>query len=169
MKKIILVNGKATAGKDTFYKYVKENYLLHSTKKCVRMAFADELKKYLLERGWNGKKDEEGRKLLQYTGDNLKSRYGQDYFANIILEEIDESDADIIIITDWRYENEYKIIKSKYDVVTVHINRIGLVPNDTHSSENSLDNFNFDYIIINSGKKDFIQVIEDIIFSILEQ
>jgi hypothetical protein len=53
------------------------------------------------------------------------------------------------VISDCRFENEAKAVKDK-DGIVVRINRASS-PKGTHASEVSLDNWEFDYVLDNSG------------------
>lgn len=139
---VILISGKATSGKNTFATFFGE-YLKKKGVKYQEIAFATPLKQICRASGWNGKKDKEGRKMLQDTADNIKAIYGDDYFALKAKESISE---DVVLVTDWRYKKEYEVMK-EFNVVTVRIERE--VERDEHSSETELDDFNFDFVIKN--------------------
>lgn len=57
------------------------------------------------------------------------------------------------IISDVRFENEVKAIKSKGGVI-FRVNNPRIVSTDNHPSETSLDNYKFDEYIVNSGTID---------------
>ena len=57
------------------------------------------------------------------------------------------------VITDTRFENEAKAIKSKGGIV-IRIERSGIKPINDHPSEIGLDGWNFDYVIDNSSSFD---------------
>ena len=52
----------AEVGKDLATKFFEENY------SGIRIAFADKVKEIAKLMGWNGEKDEKGRKLLTNIG-----------------------------------------------------------------------------------------------------
>lgn len=63
-------------------------------------------------------------------------------------------------ITDMRFPNEYDAIKSRNGIL-IRINRPGVQQSD-HSSETSLDNHKFDYVIDNVGTlEEFEKKVED--------
>lgn len=100
MKILVLVSGKAGAGKDTVGEYLVRKFGFK------RYAFADRLKEIAREVGWNGEKDEKGRRLLQELGSVVR-RYDQDTWVNIVLDKIKEENSKKVVITDCRYVNEY--------------------------------------------------------------
>jgi hypothetical protein len=76
---LILVSGKAQAGKDTFYMllnaYLRESFPDVS---CQRFAFADALKSIATKYGWAGGKAGEGRSFLIDVGQILRGDYERD-------------------------------------------------------------------------------------------
>jgi len=105
--------------------------------------------------GWNGNKDEKGRDLLQGIGE-LGRKYDQNCWARWIkdfyLPSCSNYPFDFVIIDDFRYPNERDVFQSSilYDTVTVRIMRNTAIRNG-HISEESLDDYQFDYIIDNNG------------------
>ena len=104
---IIMLTGKAGCGKDTAYKIMKK----YANKSIKRYAFADPLKNIAYGAGWDGIKDEKGRKLLVSLGKAI-NQYQKNFFvfetANAITEDKDISTK---VITDFRLPCEYKAIR----------------------------------------------------------
>ena len=152
---VILLSGKAEAGKDTFFTMAEEDC---KDKVIKRIAFADALKKVACNMGWDGKKDAAGRRLLQDLGE-VGRRYHPDLWVDKTVETLKEfsQTADIICFTDCRYPNELAGIKrvelAGSTVVTVRIERPGhsIAANQNHISETALDDYSFDYTIVNDG------------------
>lgn len=161
---IILISGKAGCGKDTAANHM--NAILNQRgHKTMRLAFANYLK-YLAKQyfGWNGEKDEEGRNLLQTLGtETIRNQYNQDFWVNSVIDIISIGKEFFnfkhFIISDWRFISEFKLIDSllgHLNIIKVRIERpsykkILNEKQEQHSSEKDLDNFDFDYIIINNG------------------
>lgn len=157
--KVILISGKATCGKDTFAS-ILENELTLQNKKVLICHFAD-LVKYVATKffNWNGEKDEYGRTLLQHIGtENIRSVY-PNFWVDFIVDilKVYNGSWDYVLIPDTRFPNEVDIPVSRgLDAVSVRVER----PNHTsglteeqlnHQSEIALDNYIFDYTIINDG------------------
>ena len=114
--KIIMISGKAGSGKDTIANFFRDK-LVARKKRVLIMHFADLVKYYATQYfNWNGKKDENGRGLLQEIGTTvMRGRY-PDYWAEIIGKFIDaytipeHSFFDYILIPDWRFINEYEVV-----------------------------------------------------------
>jgi hypothetical protein len=156
--KLINLSGHAECGKTTVAKMLKEE-LQAGGKKVLLMSYAGYLK-YICQAyfGWDGKKDETGRKLLQYVGTDLVRKRDPDFWVKTIVDfvKVFGRDFDFIIMDDCRFVNEveYPIIHF-VDACSVRINRPEHVNSLTeqqrlHPSEIALDDYNkFDYSIIN--------------------
>ncbi len=108
--KIIGISGKAQHGKDTFGGYLKEK-LEKEKYKVQKIGVADALKDMAYDDyGWNGKKDNNGRVLLQVLGQLIKQIYGKDYWVKKTIEKF-EDDTDFVIITDVRYLIEFSCLE----------------------------------------------------------
>jgi hypothetical protein len=157
--KIILVSAKAQSGKDFVSQILKSE--LESEGDNVLITHYADLLKYICKTffEWNGGKDTEGRTLLQYIGSDIIRKKDPNYWVNFIISilKLFPNEWDYVIIPDTRFPNEIEELKSKFDdVITLRINRInfdnGLTEEQkNHISETSLDNYDFDYTIINDG------------------
>lgn len=144
--RIIAISGKAESGKDTIANFISKNYggkIVH---------FADEVKHIAtVTFGWDGKKDEKGRNLLQLIGDGAR-QYNKDIWVDKLLNKIENSyykHYDYLVIPDLRYENEFDALREfagnmGYDITFVRVER----PNHSNrlteeqrnnASETSLD------------------------------
>lgn len=159
--KIITVSGKAESGKDYTAKKIKlelENYG-YNTLICH---YAD-LLKYICKQffEWDGKKDENGRTLLQTVGTDTIRKQNPNYWVEFIINilTIFPNEWDFVIIPDTRFPNEIELMKENFDTIAIQVKR----PNYTnhlseeqrqHISETALDDFEFDYTLINPGDED---------------
>lgn len=168
--KVILISGKARSGKDTCADYIKRQIDdSQPNSKVVIVRYADELK-YIARRyfGWNGKKDKEGRNLLQTVGDMIRD-YDKDYFVNRLIKQARVLNPDYLIIPDTRYKNEIdNWLFQGFSVFSVRIVRAsnnGLtVAQKSHQSECELDNYCFNYRITNNWtKEDFKKEVEHMV------
>jgi len=145
---VILISGKAGAGKTTVKEILSEKILGVPSMTVFPYSFANPLK-YIANAyfGWDKEKDEKGRRLLQDLG-----RVGREYNENILvkhfLTQLDRNKDNIFppcfaVIDDWRFPNELNYIKKNplLDVITIRIfGRQADLPGGTASevSENSL-------------------------------
>lgn len=164
---LILVSGKAGAGKDTFAKIIRNNY--RGKKLILLTSFASELKsiaKYSFD--WNGEKDEKGRQLLIDLGTSARA-YDKDFWIkkvdNHYHNEIMSDDC-VVIITDCRYLNEANYFpKDRTLKVRIESKRKRENPlngkQKQDDSETELDHYDgFDYVIHNNGSmQEFEQVV----------
>lgn len=171
--KVILVSGKAGSGKD-YAANILCSLLEKMGKSYLVIHFADYLKMMCyLYFGWDGKKDEPGRNLLQHIGNEVFRKFDQNFFADIVNKTISaisaSLDYDYIIIPDLRYENELETIKNNFESYTIRVSRNKYTSNLTDKQKNdiseiSLDNYDFDFIIENttecSLKEKLLSVLE---------
>lgn len=107
--------------------------------------------------GWDGYKETEHgteiRRLLQRLGTEAgRETLWDNIWVDAALTGVSTSDK--IVVTDVRFPNEADAIKKRGGIM-VRINRDGNGPatdqyNNTHKSETSLDDYNFDYTLNNS-------------------
>lgn len=164
--KIILVSGQAGAGKDTFFE------LAETIVSARRIAFADELKEIAEENfNWDKEKDKAGRQLLIDIGRTARN-YNENFWVNKVINKIKTilyypyliALTDYIIVTDWRYQNEYERMKDAFgkdNVISLRIERESfqstLTPEQKKDqSEVDLENFPFDFVIENGTLDDFL-------------
>lgn len=177
---ILMISGKSGHGKDTFSTLLKEQLELLN-KKVLIIHFGDPVKDALTRYyNWDGKKDMDGRALLQYLGTEVMRNKFPTYWADIIAKFLAATAAerDYAIIADWRFINEFETIcQYNNDVKTIRINRFD--NNDkpyynntmrlsqlTHISECELDDFNFEYIIENH---DTIDTLKDSAITLIKE
>lgn len=167
MRKIVLVSGFSGSGKDTFADFLANGFGFK------KMAFADKLKRHtavkygfdpMLTLTQSGKRqvihingiDLSVRDCLIYESKKFKSLCGENIFAKHITDRINElndiNDNTDIVISDFRFPNEYHWLRGELDtnIVTVRINRYEKSPINS-DTENQLNDFSFDYVINNDG------------------
>ena len=151
--KILLLTGRAGSGKDTFC-----DLAMRSGVNVARHAFADSLKRLAFNAGWDGVKDEKGRRLLIDLGNSIRS-YNVNFFADCVASKIEDvharypnSDRIIHVVTDFRFANEAFVLEQLFGncVKTVRIVRDGLDAIDD-VSEYGLDDYACDLTVLNNG------------------
>jgi hypothetical protein len=169
---IIGLHGNKRAGKDTAYEFIKSAY-----PDAVRLAFADKIKESLAAlfgvsiREINTLKEEKGVFKIQsesfqhsYTWRSFAQRYGteahrdifgENFWVDMILPKESDSipDDELLIVTDVRFKNEAERIKHLGGYI-IYINRLNLLNNDSHISEERLSDEYFSYIINNNASLD---------------
>jgi hypothetical protein len=181
---IILLRGFSHSGKD----FVGQ--ILCNEFDYKRFAFADSLKK-MVAKDFNCPVEQlhsqEG-KLQICESDSLKRTYRQilidealrlrnldagvfvKHCCNEIIGANPEATPDRIVITDWRYPNEIKIIQEffpRYNITPVHIIREGQTESPVNDiSEHQLDNRTDDYRLINQMNNSIYQEVSKLIETI---
>jgi hypothetical protein len=157
----VMVAGKMGAGKTTFSDMLLAE-LNKSGWRSGKFALATPIKNIALSMGWDGKKDEKGRKLLQVLGTEGGRAYNENCWVSLLIDKYIPNQPkypfDVIIIDDWRFPNERTYIENNllYDVVPIRIvGREASDSNNNHASEISLPNGDYTgyytKIIGNSG------------------
>jgi len=121
----ILISGKAGVGKTTSARFMSEHY--RSLGYSVKVGhFASGVKFVGKVMGWDGIKDERGRKLLQNIG-AVGREYDPDTWCRSLFEQEIPSEVsfpfDVVIIDDWRFPNERLFVNTlpSYKVFTMRI------------------------------------------------
>lgn len=112
---IILISGKAGVGKTTSALMIEDLIKEDSWKKLGKVKtyhFAGGVKQAARESfGWDGKKDEKGRTLLQRVG-QAGREYDEDIWALQLVESVldDALSISTALVDDWRFPNEVDIV-----------------------------------------------------------
>ena len=114
---VVLISGKAGVGKTlTANTLVKKLEEFDSSLLVIKNSFAKGVKELSKDFGWDGEKDEKGRKLLQDVG-RLGREVNEDFWVDKMLvdtyEQTNSIPPNIIIIDDWRFPNESNYFKDK--------------------------------------------------------
>lgn len=161
--KVITISGHAQHGKDTAARMIEEELVTVHNKKVLIAHYAD-LLKYICKTffGWDGRKDDNGREILQYVGTDVIRNKSPDFWVNFIIEMLSlfGDEWDYVLIPDTRFPNEISRLKeSGYDVVHIRIVRPdydnGLTEEQQrHPSETALDGTKPDVLVVNDGTLD---------------
>lgn len=121
---IIVLHGPMGSGKSTIAKLIAERFHMHG-KDCEVIPFAKPLKDAFKALGWNGEKDEKGRRGLQLLGTEVgRECISPTIWSDKWLRAVQASEADVIICDDLRFYSEYDAIEKlsrEHTVVTVKI------------------------------------------------
>lgn len=154
---VIGLSGKAEYGKTTLAQYASKEFL-----NCGIVPLAKKMKEQAKYLGWNGEKDEKGRRFLQEISWPIKHYLGNDIYAKWCYEDAQKQGLDILIIDDVRMLAEIIYFQKlayagEIDFRMIRVNRPGhiskLTPEQLQDvSETQLDDYSFDYYIENDGK-----------------
>jgi hypothetical protein len=147
---IVGITGRIGQGKSTAGKILAAQY-----PKATVLPFAKAVKDSAITLGWDGKKDDKGRRLLQLLGTEIgRQCIDENIWVNKWLSVVHMADDDILIADDVRFPNEIKAIRELNGTVLNIYNRHKKQSDaDTHDSERQ--QLDWDYRISNkSGMKD---------------
>lgn len=148
--KIICVNGYARSGKDTFC-----NFAFYDCGLVYPYSTIDEVKRIASQLGWDGEKDEKGRKFLSDLKDCLTAY--NDFPTQNLLEALRkrmtvfkyDTAADVIFLVQMREPEEIKRWKNEFGARALLISRPGVATDwGNHADDNVLD-ADYDYYLIN--------------------
>lgn len=172
--KIILISGKAEAGKTTAANIIKY-YLCGIGKRAAIVPYGQYVKdtaKMIFE--WDGQKDENGRQLLQWWGTDVVRKKNENFWVNTVmrLAAVLDGEIDYLIIDDCRFPNEVELWKHEYGCLTLRIERPGHenALNDEqrkHPSETALDDYEFDVTISATDFKELKEAIYEQVLPII--
>lgn len=159
---VILISGKAQSGKDTTARLMCERLKKRGDRVLITH-YADLLKFICVNYfGWDGKKDESGRRMLQYVGTDVVRKQDSSFWVDFLatMLEFFHENWDYVIIPDCRFPNEIsRMVERGFDVTHIRVVRDGLLSpltneQQTHPSETALDNVEPDICIYNNGTPD---------------
>lgn len=159
MMKVVCISAKAQNGKD-FTASCIEEYLTQKGKKVLVAHYGD-LLKYVCKQffGWDGKKDEAGRTLLQKVGTEKVRAINPNYWTDFLVGflKMFQDEWDVVVVADTRFPNEVECWKEAgFDSIAVRVTRPNFKSPLTeeqqqHASEIALDNYEFDEYLTNDG------------------
>ncbi|QAU04534.1 hypothetical protein Va1_239 [Vibrio phage Va1] len=186
-KRIIMIHGIYRSGKDYAAEQI-ETYLHEMGYTTEKMSFADPMKFILtktlnvdLETFDNHKNNKselfvqgddlqnvfltDFRTLIQNFGtEAMKPIFGEHVWATLLYKKAIASEADFVIVPDFRFLTEQIKGASTIKVINKDVEH-----GDGHRSENELKDFKFDYKIDNTGKPDISKDVKRIINSIIKK
>lgn len=154
MLRLVGLSGKKRHGKNSVYMLAKMLLDEDETGRVIRMGFADALKEEARTAGWNGVKDEAGRRLLQTMGVSRREQDPEYWVRKLrsrIVEEVLKGyRSELIFITDVRFPNEASMLRG-LGAELWRVVRPDLKSEDTHVSETALDDYRlWDQVLVAS-------------------
>ena len=127
----------------------------------VLIAHYGDLVKYVCRTffDWNGEKDDYGRNLLQYVGTDIVRAHDPEFWVDFVIKMIQffGDNWDYVLIPDSRFPNEVERLRETgFGVTHLRVERRNFVSpltqeQQNHPSETALDATVPDYLIINDG------------------
>lgn len=165
---VIGFSGKAEHGKTTAaqaYKKIINDSVPELKVEIIPLA--KRMKEQAKMVGWDGQKDEKGRRLLQEISWPIKHYHGEDIYAKWCYEQALEQNLDILLIDDVRMFAEVCYFDNLFDIgeidafYLIRIDRPNYKSHLTEEqlkdiSETQLDNYTFDIEISNTSSIDVL-------------
>ena len=173
--RIILISGKAEAGKSLTAHILKEKFEADGLRCCI-VPYGDYVKSTArLLWDWNGSKDEYGRQILQYWGTEMVRAKHPTFWVDTVkrLADIVEPDFDYFIIDDCRFPDEIEEWNN-WVKLTVRVERPGhenaLSPSQrVHTSETALDDYPFAVRLVATTKEALVNEIQEKLIPVLSE
>ena len=146
-KSIFIINGPATAGKDTFVSMVS------SIVPTINYSSVQVVKEAATLLGWVGGKSEKDRKFLSDIK-FLCSEYSDTPYKSMEKKIYDFLDDDIheMLFLHIRERAEIERMVKEYPMIrTILVTRSGVAPITSNSADAQVYDWNYDYVIDNSG------------------
>ena len=143
MAKVIVINGMATSGKSTFVRYCHQ-----INPQVEELSTVDSVKKIALIAGWDGHKDERGRKFLN----DIKT--AMDDYDKLSWKNVDKQidmNSNHIYFVNAREPEDIEYFVNKYNASTLLIwnNRVEQIT--TNHADARVNDYIYDYYIGNCG------------------
>jgi len=156
------IHGPAGVGKTTLAE------IFNAKTNCAIVPFARPLKEFAKQLGWNGIKDDNGRKILQLLGTDIgRNLIDPDIWIKhweTTVIELGREGERLFVADDLRFTNEAKIITMYHGTLIKMTGRGAYNPSNDlskHASEQILPDYLFDCVIDNSGSIEELQEIAD--------
>ncbi len=108
------------------------------------------------------------RQILQKFGSEaMKPIFGTNVWGELMLTKLHNSQSDIVIITDYRFDTEYNYITTHLPTLHIHISSATISNHSTHASE-QLPTHKPNFTIDNTTKSDLSPQITDLATKIKE-
>lgn len=163
--KIVIVNGKGTAGKSTFESMV-ENIAKSKGLTVTIFSTIDYIKECASIMGWDGGKTDNDRRFLSDLKDAL-TRWNDSPYQKICKKIEANKDKDLIFI-DCREPSEISRFVRDYHALTLIVRR-GIIKDYGNHADDNVENYDYDIEIENNrGLKELLQEAEIFVETFLE-
>ena len=150
MAHIIIVNGPAESGKNTFCSLCRDHAYFYDML-IAQISSVDIIKEVARQLGWNGEKDEKSRKFLSDLKD-LSMQYSDAPMEYLTREYNGIKDHEnVMLFMHIREPEEIQRAKEHFDALTLLIKRPGYEPIQSNHADRDVDQYDYDYTIVNNG------------------
>ena len=148
-KRIIIINGSGTVGKDTFVDFCRPYANI------TNVSSVDKIKEAASILGWNGTKTEKCRKFLS----DLKllstefNNFPYEYIKNCI-DKFKEDNSSYTMFIHIREPEEIERVKKDFGCVTLLILNPNKETITSNMADANVENYEYDYVVHNDGDLD---------------
>lgn len=143
MSKVIIINGAGGVGKSTFVSLCHE-----IDSRVIETSTVDFVKEIALQAGWNGIKDEIGRRFISDLKDAMEHYHD---IPNQKIDEFIQSHPNDIIFVNAREPHNIQYYQNKYNAISVLIKNCNIEQVKGNYADENVYNYNYDVIIDNSS------------------
>lgn len=143
MSKVIIINGAGGVGKSTFVSLCHE-----IDSRVIETSTVDFVKEIALQAGWNGIKDETGRRFISDLKDAMEHYHD---IPNQKINEFIQSHPNDIIFVNAREPHNIQYYQNKYNAISVLIKNCNIKQVKGNHADENVYNYNYDVIIDNSS------------------
>ena len=143
MSKVIIINGAGSVGKSTFVSLCHE-----IDSRVIETSTVDFVKEIALQAGWNGIKDEIGRRFISDLKDAMEHYHD---IPNQKIDEFIQSHPNDIIFVNAREPHNIQYYQNKYNAISVLIKNCNIKQVKGNHADENVYNYNYDVIIDNSS------------------
>lgn len=165
MKNIIIINGYPHSGKDNFVEYCKAYAKIFNIK-VYNISTVDKIKKIAKKLGWDGKKDDIGRKFLSELK-RISIEYNDGPFVYTINKINKKIKNNSLFFVHCREASEIEKFKEYYkdNILTLYLDKDVYIPDN--ESDKNVKNYKYDvYINANVSKIELFELAKDFILKI---
>lgn len=163
MKKVYIINGAAGVGKDTFVEIAKYYFFINLNEQTYNISSVDKVKTAASILGWDGEKNERGRKFLSDLKDLSSLAYNAPY--QYMLEKTLSKTNGIFFLHIREPEEISYFKKYNLNTKTILIKRNNLELFNNHADQN-INDYKYDYIINNDGSiENLVELVKNFVWS----
>lgn len=149
MRKIVIINGGAGVGKDTFVQMCQ-----NVDPTIQNLSSVDYVREVAHELGWSGEKDEKARKFLADLKQAMMLYNGAPFYK--VFETINDFDENATVFLHVREPDEIELYKKQIianhdKVITLLVRNNRVAPVTTNPADACVNDYGYDFVIDNNG------------------
>ena len=148
MKEIVIINGEAGCGKDTFVELVTKVCGLGNVK---NISTIDPIKRMAMIAGWNGVKDDKSRKFLSDLKDQCEALFDTSWkYIKDAVQDFEDGSEEILFI-HCREPKQIERLCKEYGAKSLLIVREGYSTTPSNHADANVYDYSYDFTVKNPG------------------